>query len=143
MDRPGVSRLVELKLHGGAGEVDDVGGAGAVDVGEAIRRRRRTGRNGRRAGRVHGDFGAEAAVAEVGPVADFAVADADEVGEAVAAHVGEKDGLGAVGQNEAGPLSSSNDGRLAPAGAKPSSTSPGYQVNTSSSVISTSEGRRR
>ena len=35
------------------------------------------------------DPGAEPAVAEVGPVADVAVADADDVGEPVAGHVGE------------------------------------------------------
>ncbi len=51
---------------------------------------------------VHGDLGAEPAVAEVGPVADLAIADADQVGKTVAAEVGEIDGLGAVGKDEAG-----------------------------------------
>ena len=51
---------------------------------------------------VHRDLGAEAAVAEVGPVADLAVADAHEVGQAVAGHVGEVDGLRAVGEDECG-----------------------------------------
>ena len=50
---------------------------------------------------VHRDLGAEAAVAQVGPVADLAVADADEVGQAVAGQVGEVDGLRAVGEDEA------------------------------------------
>ena len=50
---------------------------------------------------VHRHLGAEAAVAEVGPVADLAVADAHEVGQPVAGHVGEVDGLRAVGEDEA------------------------------------------
>ena len=50
---------------------------------------------------VHRHLGAEAAVAQVGPVADFAIADAHEVGEPIARHVGEVDGLGAIGEDQA------------------------------------------
>ena len=50
---------------------------------------------------VHRDLGAEAAIAEVGPVADIAVADADDVGQAVAGEVGQVDGLRAVGEDDA------------------------------------------
>ena len=98
---PAVARLVEVETHAVAVQVDDVGGAGAVDVGQAdalLVELIRVVEPGRV---VHRDLGAEAAVAEIGPVADLAVADAHQVGEAVAGHVGEVDGLGAVGEDEA------------------------------------------
>ena len=82
-------------------QVDDVGGAAAVDVGQPdalVVELVRVVEPGRV---VHRDLGAEAAVAEVGPVADLAVADAHEVGEAIAAQVGEIDGLRAVGEDQA------------------------------------------
>ena len=81
---PAVARLVEIEADAVAMQIDDVGRARAVDVGEPdaplvelvrVVEPRRV---------VHGDLGAEAAVAEIGPVADFAVADPHEVGEAVA-----------------------------------------------------------
>src|SRR5687767_3199854 len=59
---PAVARLVEVHLHASAGEIDDVGGAGTVDVGGAdtppveeigALEPRRV---------VHGDLGAEPAV---------------------------------------------------------------------------------
>ena len=65
-------------------QVDDVGGPAAIDVSqpnapvvELIRvvEMRRV---------VHRHLGAETAIAKVGPVADLAVADAGEIGEAVA-----------------------------------------------------------
>ena len=77
---PAVAGLVEVQLHAVAPEVDDVGGAGPVDVGEAnaplveLIGRIEVGRV------VHRYLGAEAAVAQVGPVADLAVADAHQVG---------------------------------------------------------------
>ena len=89
---------------------------------------------------VHRDLGAEAAVAQVRPVADLAVADAHEVGEAVAATC-RRDRSTACRRRRpgAGPCSSSD--RLADAlrpGRKPSSASDGCQVKTSSSVMRTS-----
>ncbi|WP_244428322.1 hypothetical protein [Sinorhizobium fredii] len=50
---------------------------------------------------VHRNLGAEAAMPEIGPVADLAVADADEVGQPVTAHVGEVEGVCAIGQMKA------------------------------------------
>ena len=82
-------------------QIDDVGGAGAVDVGQPdalVVELVGVVEPGRV---VHRDLGAEAAVAQVGPVADLAVADAHQVGEAVAGHVGEIDRLGAVGEDQA------------------------------------------
>ena len=83
-------------------QVDDVGGAAAVDVSQAdalVVELVRVVEPGRV---VHRHLGAEAGIAEVGPVADFAVADADDVGQAVARQVGQVDGLRAVGKDNAG-----------------------------------------
>ena len=99
---PTVAGLVEVETHAVAVQVDDVGGAGAVDVGQSnalVIELVRVVEMGRM---VHRHLGAEPAVAEVRPVADLAVADADEIGEAVAAQVCEIDGLGAVGKHQAG-----------------------------------------
>ena len=75
--------------------------AGAVDVGQPdARRSNRSGWSNHGASSIV-DLGAEAAVAEVRPVADLAVADAHEVGEPVAGHVGEVDRLRAVGEDAA------------------------------------------
>ena len=96
-----VARLVEVEPHAVAVQVDDVVGARAVDVGQAdapLVELVGVVEPGRV---VHGDLGAEAAIAQVRPVADLAVADAHQVGEAVAAHVGEVDGLRAVGEDQA------------------------------------------
>ena len=79
---------------------------------------------------VHRDLGAEPAVAEVRPVADLAVADAHEVGQPVAGHVGEVDGLRAVGEaRRAARVSSSSALPHVRGRPKPSSPSDGYQVN--------------
>src|SRR5713226_3684705 len=81
---PAITRLIEIEPNAIATQINDVGGTRAVDVGktdalliELIRviEPRRV---------VHGDLGAEATIAQVGPVADFAVADADQVGRTVA-----------------------------------------------------------
>ncbi len=53
---------------------------------------------------VHGDLGAEAAITQVGPVAHLTVADAGEVGQAIAGQIGEEDRLGTVGKDEFGSL---------------------------------------
>ena len=117
-------------------QIDDVGRPGAVDVGQAdtllieliwaVEPRRV----------VHGDLGAEAAVAEIGPVADLAVADANDVREAVAGQVGEKDRLRAVGKNDGRAfLFVARLGECGSAVPKPSSASDGCQVRASSSVI--------
>src|SRR6266852_3626177 len=51
---------------------------------------------------VHLHLGAETAVAKIGPVTDFSIADANDIGEPVAGEVGEEDRLGAVGQENGG-----------------------------------------
>ena len=98
---PAVAGLVEVQGHAVAGEVDQVNGAGAVDVRqpnaaliEAVRpvEVRRL---------VHRDLRAEAAVAEVGPVTDLAIADAHQVDQTIAVHVGREDRLRGVGEDEA------------------------------------------
>ena len=53
---------------------------------------------------VHRDLGAEAAVAEIRPVADLAVADAHQVGQAVAGHVGQIDRLRPSANTRRGPV---------------------------------------
>ena len=79
-------------------QIQNVGGAGAVGVRHSDAPlveeigRVEPGRT------IHGDLRAEASVAEVRPVADLAVADAHDVGQAVAGHVGEIDRLRAVGE---------------------------------------------
>src|SRR5713226_6694694 len=92
---PAITRLVEIESNAISSEINDVGGTRAVDVGktnallvELIRV-------------VHGDLGAEAAIAQVGPVADFAVSDAHQVGKTVAGQVGQIDGLRAVSKDQA------------------------------------------
>ena len=52
---------------------------------------------------IHGDLGAEAAVSEVRPITDLAVSNAHQVGEAIAAEIGEVDGLRAIGEHQARP----------------------------------------
>ena len=49
---------------------------------------------------VHRDLGAETAIAEIGPVADFAITDAQDVREPVAGHVGEEDRLVGIGEDQ-------------------------------------------
>jgi hypothetical protein len=80
--------LVQIDLRSLDAEIDDVGVPRPVNVGqsnpsliEAILEvePRRT---------IHCDLGPEPAIANVWPVADFAVADTDDVDEAVAAHIG-------------------------------------------------------
>ena len=81
-------------------QIDDVGGAAAVDVGqpdalvvELIRvvEMRRV---------VHRNLGTEPAVAEVGPITDLAIADTDQVGESVAAEIREINRSSAIGKYE-------------------------------------------
>jgi len=51
---------------------------------------------------VHCYLWAKIGISEIGPVTDLAVADTHEVGQSVAGHVGQVDGLGAVRENELG-----------------------------------------
>ena len=97
---PTVARLIEVNMHAVAVEVNDISGTRAIDIGETdaflielirVVEPRRV---------VHRHLGTKTTVAEIWPVADVSVADADEVGEAVATHVGEIDRLCAVGEDE-------------------------------------------
>ena len=85
-------------------QVDDVGRTAAVDVGQADAPVVELVRVVEPGGVVHRHLGAETAIAEVGPVADVAVADPDDIGEAVAGQVGQIDGLRPVGEDDARPL---------------------------------------
>ncbi len=97
---PAVPGLVEVERDAALAEVDDVRRAAAVDVRESdpfrieghgvVEPRRR----------VHRHLGAEVAVAKTRPVADVAVPDADEIGQAVARHVGEEDRLLRIGEDQ-------------------------------------------
>ena len=98
---PAVAGLVEVEIDAVAAQIDDVGGAGAVDVGELDAPRVELIGIVEPWRIVHGHFGAEAAVAEVGPVADFAVADAHQIAEAIAAQVGEMNRVLGVGEDQA------------------------------------------
>ena len=61
---------------------------------------------------VHGDLGAESAVTQIGPVAHFTVADADEVGEAIAGQIGEVDRSVRSAKTRRGPSSRRATGGL-------------------------------
>ena len=100
---PSIARLVEVELHAAAVEIEDVRGAGTIHVGELYSALIELVRGVEPRSVVHGDLGAEPTVAEVRPVTDLAVADADKVREAVARHVGQVDGLCSVGEHERRP----------------------------------------
>src|SRR6185312_14481144 len=92
---PGVARLVEVQLDRVSCEIQDIRRSGTIDVGEsqtaaveeisAVE----TGRLG------HGDLRPEAAKPKIGPVADLPVADANQIGQPIAGHVGQEDRLAA------------------------------------------------
>ena len=96
-----VAMLVEIDADAVAAEINDVGRPGAIGIGE-MDTALVEGLGIVEPGRVvQRHLRAEAAVPDIGPVADLAVANAHEVGQAVAGHVGEIDRLRAVGENEA------------------------------------------
>src|ERR1019366_5713326 len=49
-------------------------------------------------------LGAEPAITEIRPVADLAVANANQIGQSIAGEVSEEDGFGAIGEDEFRPL---------------------------------------
>src|SRR5260370_29256921 len=53
---------------------------------------------------VHFDLGAELPIAEIGPVANFAIANANDVGESIAGEIRQEDRLCAVRKYDGGPL---------------------------------------
>lgn len=50
---------------------------------------------------VHRDLCVEAAVAQVRPIADLAVADTHKVGQAIVTEIGQVDELGAISEDQA------------------------------------------
>ena len=86
-------------MHAVTMQVNDVGRAGAVDIGQSDALMVELVGVVEIRCLVHSDLSTEAAVAEVRPVANLAVADAHQVGKTIAAHVGEVDGLGAFGKD--------------------------------------------
>ena len=99
---PAIAGLIEIELDRFGGEIDDVGGSRAVDVGETDAARIELVRRVEPRRIVHRDLRAEPAVAEVGPVADLAVANADDVGQTIAGHVGEENALRSVREHDRG-----------------------------------------
>ena len=101
---PAVAGLIKVEVNAITAQINNIGDTGTVDVSQPDTALiEQVGRvKPRRI--VHGHLGAEATVAEVGPVADFAVANAHEVGQSVTGKIGEVDGLGAVGKNQPRPF---------------------------------------
>jgi len=97
------ARLAEPHRDPPGPDVDQVCGTRAVDVGEQDAPGVERVGGVEPGGGVHDDLGAEAAIAPVGPVAHLAVADAHQVGEAVAAHVGEVDRRVTLGKHQRRP----------------------------------------
>src|SRR5262249_16447694 len=84
-----VSALVDPKRYLASGDVEHVGAAVTVDVTDQNALRIVTPREAR--GAAHGDAAAEAAVPEVWPIVEVAVADEDDILQAIAHHVGDFD----------------------------------------------------
>ncbi len=98
---PAVAALVEVQPDPVPVQVDQVGGAGAVDVRQPDPLLVELVGGVEGPDTVHRHLGAEPAVSEVGPVADLPVADTHEVREPVATEIGEVDGLGTVREDQA------------------------------------------
>ena len=99
-----VARLVQVQPRAVGVQVDKVRGARAVHVGQPYPPLVEVVSLVQPWAAVHGHLGAEPAEADVRPVADLAVAHADQVRQAVAGHVGEIDGLLGVGEHQPWPL---------------------------------------
>src|SRR4029453_11153972 len=97
---PTVPRLIEIHLDAVMTEIKDIGDARTVDIGEANAALVEQIRSIEPGGIVLRHLGAEAAIAEIRPIADLAVADAHEICQPVARHVVEVDGLRDTGQDE-------------------------------------------
>src|SRR2546426_386114 len=101
---PAIARLIEVDTRAIPAHVDYVVRARAVDVGHTQAPVIELIRVVEPWSVVHGDLLPEPAIAHVGPVADFPIADPHEVAQAVARHVGEVDRLHAVGEDQPWPL---------------------------------------
>ena len=98
-----VAVLVEVDADTVAAEIDDVGGAGAVGIGQVDAALVEGLRVVEPRHVVHGDLGTEAAVADVGPVADLALANAHEIAQTITGHIGQIDGLRSISEYQARP----------------------------------------
>ncbi len=87
---PAVAGLIEIETDFVFRQVDDVDAAGAVDVGQADTLGIEAIGIIEYGGAGHRHLGTESAIAQIGPVADFSIADTHEVGQAVAPHVREE-----------------------------------------------------
>ncbi|WP_239654180.1 hypothetical protein [Nitrosomonas nitrosa] len=96
--------MVEIQPHAIAMQIKNVVGAGAVNIRQTDALLTELVGMIEPRGIVHGNFGAKVAVAKVGPVADFTIADAYQIGQAIATHVGQIDGLRAIGEYQPGTL---------------------------------------
>src|ERR1041385_2972147 len=97
---PAVAGLIEIYSRSFTRQVDYVVGSGSIyicDTNTRVLKLIGIIKPGRV---IHGDFGAESTVAKVGPVADLAVANPDEGGQTIAAHVSQVNRLCAVGKNQ-------------------------------------------
>src|SRR5205823_14788415 len=101
---PTVARLVEVEAHTIPVQIDDVSRAAAVDVSQADALVVELFRMVEPRSVVHHHLRAEATMAEIRPVARFAIADADDVRETVTGEIGETDRLGSVGEDDARPF---------------------------------------
>src|SRR5689334_4627960 len=89
--RPAIAGLVQIDMNAVVADINNVRRAGAVGIRQAdallveeviVFKPRRI---------VHGDLGPESSIAEIGPIADFPVADADNIRKTIAGHIGQVD----------------------------------------------------
>src|SRR5579872_6258333 len=94
---PGIAAQIEPGAKLVLAQVEYIGGAGTVDVGQ-MEVGGVEGVDGVEQGCIgHVNLGAKHPKAQVGPVGDLGVPDANDVGETVARHICEKDALYGVG----------------------------------------------
>ena len=101
---PAIARLVKIEVNAITAQINNIGDTATVDVSQPDTALIEQVRGVKPRRVVHRHLGAEAAVTEIGPVADFAVTNAHEVGQSVTRKIGEVDGLGAVGKNQPRPF---------------------------------------
>src|ERR1035437_48016 len=91
-------------MNGAAGEVNNVGGTRAVNVGKADAASIEEIGPVEPWRLVHGNLGAETAITKIRPIAYFAVSNADQVGEPVARQVSKKNRFSPIGKDQRGPF---------------------------------------
>ena len=105
---PAVARLVEGQPHALAMQVDQIGGAAAVDVRQQQAPRIEQFRMVEQGRVVHRHLGAEPPVAQIRPIADLLAslpgADAHHIRQPVAAHIRQVQALAPIGEQHPRPL---------------------------------------